>query len=74
MTSKNGETLDPAEKDKFFEAICPDCGEQKLMEGPHGGLSVNYMCDGCGSKFNHMGVFGVQRISDKGTPKSGPYR
>jgi hypothetical protein len=44
---------------------CPDCGTL-LREGPHGGLSVNWYCNGasCGSRFNDMGPFGVQRISE----------
>ncbi len=43
---------------------CPDCETGVLMEGPHGGLSVNYRCSTCGSKFNLApGPFG-ERISD----------
>ena len=42
---------------------CPDCGGG-LLEGPTGGLSVNVKCSLCGAKFNEMGPFGVERISD----------
>jgi len=44
---------------------CPDCKEP-LVEGPHGGLSINYACSNplCGSEFNEMGPFGSHRISD----------
>lgn len=31
--------------------ICPDCGGS-LLEGPHGGLSVNVKCEKCNTKFN----------------------
>ncbi len=42
---------------------CPDCGSTKFYEGPHGGMSVNIKCAGCGHRFNVMGPFGVERIS-----------
>lgn len=41
---------------------CPDCGSEDFLEGPHGGLSVNIECVGCGARFNMMGPFGVERI------------
>lgn len=42
---------------------CPDC-EGPLVEGPSGGFSVNWGCDGVGeSRFNDEGPFGVTRIS-----------
>lgn len=40
---------------------CIDCGGV-LVEGPHGGLSVNWNCSRCGAGFNDMGPFGVERI------------
>ena len=43
---------------------CPDCGGSKFLEGPHGGLSVNFKCAGCGSEFNNMGPFGIERIGE----------
>lgn len=48
---------------------CPDCA-CALQEGPHGGLSVNWICVGryCGSRFNMLGPnaeLGVERISDR---------
>lgn len=43
---------------------CPDCGSTKFLEGPHGGLSVNVQCNGCGSTFNFTYVFNtLERIS-----------
>lgn len=41
---------------------CPDCKvKDQIMEGPHGGMSVNVRCANCGSKFN-ITPFGVKRI------------
>lgn len=53
--------------------VCPDCGAQ-LLKGPEGGLSVNVACsdEACGSRFNYMGPFGVERISDARPRKVGP--
>jgi hypothetical protein len=66
-TSKKGQRLTADELAMFHEGRCPDCGMRgTLLEGPHGGLSVNYTCGSprCGSGFNEMGPFGVERISD----------
>jgi hypothetical protein len=61
---------------------CPDCGAD-LKIGPTGGMSVNFRCDSseCGSRFNYVGPFGVERISNAapnkkpvGQPLLGPYR
>lgn len=41
---------------------CPDCGSEYFYEGPHGGLSINYQCAICYSKFNEMGQLGFHRI------------
>jgi hypothetical protein len=70
-TTKNGEELTNDELTKMLAAAvpdtlnCPDCG-RTLMPGPCGGLSQNFSCSAveCGSRFNYMGPFGVQRISD----------
>lgn len=42
---------------------CPDCGNDKFQEGPHGGMSINFRCSNCLSEFNDMGPFGIERIS-----------
>jgi len=46
-------------------AICPDCEEDEFIEGPHGGFSINFKCANklCGSEFNDLGPFGIERIS-----------
>lgn len=62
-TNKNGQRLCNSEEAVFRTGKCPDC-EQPLCEGPSGGMSVNYCCLICASKFNDMGPFGVDRISD----------
>jgi hypothetical protein len=68
MTNRIWEALDDAEIAFFQSGKCPDCGSA-LLEGPSGGGSQNYSCSNatavpCGSRFNHMGPFGVERISD----------
>lgn len=76
------ERLTPAEMEVFRYQRCPDCGGQ-VWPGPRGGMSVNYLCqtDGCGSKFNYEGPFGVTRITNASpkkvvdiSPRLGPYR
>lgn len=44
------------------EQVCPDCGVWEFLEGPSGGMSINIMCDNCGSIFNDAGPFGIERI------------
>ncbi len=70
-TYKDGDRLTVFETEIFMTATCPDCKQKKLLGGPEGGLSKNYMCDDddCGSKFNEMGPFGVERISDRSPKK-----
>jgi hypothetical protein len=46
-----------------FDKCCPDCGGG-LREGPHGGLSVNWVCNRCARVFNDT-VFGVDRIVEE---------
>ncbi len=41
---------------------CPDCGNDSWLGGPCGGGSQNIQCKDCGSKFNMMGPFGIDRI------------
>lgn len=65
-TFHDRETLTDDEKAMFYDGKCPDC-EAGLVEGPHGGLSINYYCANdvtCGSRFNEMGPFGIDRISN----------
>jgi hypothetical protein len=75
-TTLNGEHLTDEEMHRMLDPsppVCPDCGAG-LLEGPHGGLSVNVYCSNdktCGSRFNVMGPFGVDRITDK-SPFAGP--
>jgi hypothetical protein len=41
---------------------CPDCKTKNhIIEGSHGGLAINVMCEYCQSKFN-VTPFGVDRI------------
>jgi ribosomal protein L37AE/L43A len=65
VTTRKYEKCSDEEHRSIAVHTCPDCG-QPLQEGPHGGLSVNWLCMNprCGSKFNEMGPFGSERISD----------
>lgn len=65
-TQYKNESLTPFEEEIFRTGACPDCGIKNLAEGPHGGLSINYYCCNveCGSRFNDMTSFGVERITD----------
>ena len=66
MSTRKYEECSPEEHKAVAAHVCPDCGSP-LHEGPHGGLSVNWLCPNpkCGSKFNDMGPFGSERISDR---------
>ncbi len=51
-----------SEEEKLRRGVCPDCGGDKFLEGPHGGLAVNVQCDNCGSRFNLCWPFSPERI------------
>jgi hypothetical protein len=71
-TYKNGERLSDGEADVLEEGGCPDCGHRQLIQGPSGGFSVNVYCadeQNCGSRFNVMGPFGIERITDASPKK-----
>lgn len=68
MTSKKFERLDKEESVRFYTTkgscyTCPDCFNT-LVEGPSGGLSINYYCNHCGSRFNET-FNSVERINNK---------
>lgn len=46
----------------FFEDGCPFCHTNYFLEGPHGGMSVNFKCRECGATFNDMGAFGIELL------------
>jgi tRNA G26 N,N-dimethylase Trm1 len=56
-----GERFD---NDEFVKAGCPFCSCKEIIEGPHGGSSINFTCSHCGAKFNYMGPFGIEILSD----------
>jgi hypothetical protein len=74
------EKLSKVERQVFRRGQCPDCGGG-LLEGPSGGMSVNFWCSGLKpgpngdnvrsgqstgvSRFNDMGPFGVERITEE---------
>jgi len=41
---------------------CPDCGSEKFMEGPSGGMATNIKCYGCGHWFNMGLPLFIERI------------
>jgi len=45
---------------------CPDCGCEKFQEGPHGGMSINFKCSGCGSTFVRWVSEGMPRKESDG--------
>lgn len=65
-TFKEREKLTPFELGFIEKSSCPDCAGDKLLAGPTAGLAQNVMCanPACGSRFNILGFFGVERISD----------
>lgn len=54
--------LTEAERAMFWSGACPDCQSPRLREGPCGGGSVNLTCMECGSRFNDIEPFGIERI------------
>lgn len=72
MTTKDGDRLTDEELQKMGEdqKKCCDCGGS-LLRGPQGGGSYNMACPDCGSEFNWIMPFGVERISDKGPRELG---
>ena len=50
--------LTDSQKRKLWKGKCPDCGGD-LLEGPHGGMSVNVKCEKCDSRFNVCMVKGT---------------
>jgi hypothetical protein len=65
-STKDGDYLTDTERGIFVRGLCPDCVTGPLREGPHGGGSVNWYCGNvmCQSRFNEMGPFGIERISN----------
>lgn len=63
-----------SEKQKFLEDGCPFCKSKEFLEGPHGGLSINFKCANkvCGATFNDMGPFGIDLLSQPETNRDDP--
>ena len=38
-----------------------DCGGRDFLEGPHGGMAVNFCCAHCYARFNDLIVFPIER-------------
>jgi|SRR5271166_683378 len=65
------DSLTREEAETFCKSRCPDCGAG-LLAGPEGGCCQNVLCesDSCGSKFNYMGPFGIERLNDASPKKT----
>jgi hypothetical protein len=61
--SEKWDRLSDENAETFYSQKCPDCGS-KVVSGPRGGLSVNWDCVKCGSGFNDLGPFGVERVTE----------
>jgi len=61
LQQQTTEWLDHHQRSAITKRKCPDCGGQ-LLEGPHGGQSINLKCSLCGHKFNYCGLLGTHRI------------
>jgi len=70
-SSKEGDSLTEYELEVVRAGTCPDCGHDEFLAGPRGGMAQNFKCanDGCGSRFNDMGPFGIDRISNASPDK-----
>ena len=43
--------LTEKQRKRLWEGKCADC-DGNLLAGPHGGMSINYMCEKCKNRFN----------------------
>ncbi len=43
--------------DRVSTFRCPDCGGTEFLEGPHGGLAINFACALCRARFNDTMMF-----------------
>lgn len=72
-TREDGDSLTEFELKLIRAGTCPDCGGEEFLSGPRGGMAQNFKCGGdkCGSRFNDMGMFGIDRISDASPDRFG---
>lgn len=55
---------DKPKKEEENELLkCPECKGTEWIEGPSGGSFGNIQCVKCNSKFNNMGIFGLNKIT-----------
>lgn len=66
---RRGDRLTVDELTLLANGVCPDCDLRAACRaGPGGGSLGNFACAGCGSEFNDLGPFGVERLSTPGEP------
>lgn len=44
------------------KVLCPECKHDQFYEGPSGGSFGNIECCKCGTRYNNLGPFGLQKI------------
>jgi hypothetical protein len=61
--------LPKREVDYIREGICPTCKTGRLLEGPHGGASINIACENsqCHSEFNVCDDMGIGIVDKLGS-------
>jgi transposase-like protein len=59
-------TVTKAEEKSIRKGKCPDCGKKGFLGGPGASGAQNFKCANpdCGSRFNDLSPFGIDRISD----------
>ena len=50
-------------REAFFNDGCPFCQSKDFLEGPHGGMAINFKCGKCGARFNDTWAFGIDLLS-----------
>lgn len=49
---------------RLNQGVCPDCGDERFVMGPSGGMAHNIRCAGCGHKFWFSPPFPPMRIDN----------
>lgn len=72
-TNQDGDKLNGVEEKLARLGVCPDCEHKGFLAGPRGGMAQNFKCASseCGSRFNDMSLFGIERISDVSPDRGG---
>jgi hypothetical protein len=55
-----GKTNIPNKEDNL---CCPNCHNDKWIELSGGGSFGNIQCSNCNTKYNNLGIFGLQKLN-----------